>query len=727
MPRHFSKEKTSIKSRVKKKSSETTIINYKQNKKLILISIALICILTFSAFYPSLKNDFVNWDDDKYVVNNPAIKSIFIQNIKNIFSSIYLANYQPVTMLSYMLDYQIFKLNPAGYHAVNLLFHIVNSILIFWLILIISNNILPAFIAGILFGIHPLHVESVAWIAERKDVLSAFLFLLTIIIYLYYNKSSKIIYYYVAIIVYLLSLLAKPMTVSLPFILILIDYLLNKKVEKKNITNKIPFFVLALLFCVITILTQRSEGAIREQQDFPAIYNFFIACYGILFYIFKSIVPINLSAFYPYPEKMSPLPPIIILFSPIMLFSFIGLIYRFRQNKKLIFGALFYFIAVFPVSQIIPIGQALTAERYSYIPSIGLFYLAGEFLAWLKNVKLRKESYHIIIFNVCIFFILTIFVFITYNRTKVWKNDIVLWTDVLNKFPNSNMALKNLGDAYYVIKDYQKSYEYYNKSLSINSNNSQTYNNVGNILYESKQYDKALEAYFKALQINPDYIDARINVANIYRAKGKFNDALSELNKVIVKQPTNIKCLYMRAEVFESLNEFDKAVSDYSAAINIDQTNTDLLISRGILYHSKASYEKALDDFNKALALKPDSFEGLNGRGLLFTDMRRFEEGLVDFNKVINLFPNEASLYNNRGFLYLNMGKFEEAVNDFNKAISIEPTMIHALQNRALSYLKQKKYNDALRDINKIKSIGGSIDQRIMEELKKYSNEEATK
>ena len=219
----------------------------------ITLCLCLILLIVFGAFLPSLKNGFVNWDDDCYVLNSSSISSsISASNLKSIFTSFSVGHYQPLTILSYAFDYQLFKLNPYYYHLTNLILHLLNSLLVFYLIYLLSGNIGVSFITAILFGIHPLHVESVAWISERKDVLYSFFFLLSCIIYLYYltkERNSK--YYLLSLFLFLCSLLSKSMAVTLPLLLLLMDYYLKRKPNKELLLDKIPYFFLTAISCII--------------------------------------------------------------------------------------------------------------------------------------------------------------------------------------------------------------------------------------------------------------------------------------------------------------------------------------------------------------------------------------------------------------------------------------------------------------------------------------------
>ena len=272
----------------------------RKNVRRVLFYCCIIAGITFFAFSPSLRNGFTNWDDEGYVVDNPDIKGCTLHNVVKVFSSTYVGNYQPLTMLSYMAEYRFFKLNPLVYHCTNLLLHILNCLLVFALIYGLSGKQLTSLLVALLFAVHPLRVESVAWIAERKDVLSALFYFLSLLSYLRYVKKTGRKFYGFCLLSLALSLLSKPVAVSQPFILVLIDYLINRKVDKRNLVEKTPFFAVAVVFAGITLLTQKSQGTVLEYSSLSTITRVCAPFYGMVFYVVKSIIPIHLSALYPF-------------------------------------------------------------------------------------------------------------------------------------------------------------------------------------------------------------------------------------------------------------------------------------------------------------------------------------------------------------------------------------------------------------------------------------------
>lgn len=464
------------------------------HKKVIIILVFLVLAITGFVFNPALQNDFTNWDDQIYVTQNKELKNYSWEGIKHIYSSSYNANYHPLTMTSYFLEYHFFGLNPKAYHATNIALHLINCVFVFWFVYLISANFMVSFITMILFAIHPLHVEPVAWISERKGLLCSLFFLISLITYFYYQKNKKRIYYWLCFFAFILALLSKVTAVTLPFILLIIDYYNKRKMDKEALFEKIPFFELSLIFSLIGIYTQATFGTILKTTLLSLFYRIIIPFYTLTFYIEKLFFPINLSCRYPYP-RIEEIMSIRYLISPFIVVALAAsAVFSKRHTRKIIFGALFFLIAILPVLQLIPWGNSIAGDRHTYFALIGLFYLIGEFMRWLysnikKTVEIKKICF--IIFLVMVAVILSS---LSWQRNKVWKNSVTLWSDALKKYPDSTIAYNNRGAAY----------------------------------IDQGDYDKGIADCTRAIQITPDCADAYFNRALAYRAKGDIANALAD-------------------------------------------------------------------------------------------------------------------------------------------------------------------------------------------------------
>src|ERR1051325_7928664 len=398
--------------------------------------------VTFICFFPSLSNKLTNLDDTQYLVENPVVKELNADNLKTIFSQQFVGNYQPVTMLSYMIEYKLWGLNPFGYHLMNLFFHLLGAFFVFLIIKKLSGNDLIAFITSLLFGIHPLHVESVAWVAERKDVLYGFYFLWALYLYILYTKQEKQFskYFLFSLMLFVLALLSKAQAVVLPVVFCAVDFLMKRKFSKKTILEKVPFFVLAVAFGLLAIKVQGKAGAMQTFQYFPFYERVLFSCFALMTYLHKLILPINLSCFYPYPETDDKINTMWVYLSPAILLALAFIIWKyFRDSKVVLFGVAFFLITIALVLQLLPIGDALYADRYTYIPSIGLFFIASHYLVpHLKNKMVMVLTSAVLLFY-CV---------LTFQRTKVWHDSITLYTDAIDNGYKAAIIYNNRGAVY---------------------------------------------------------------------------------------------------------------------------------------------------------------------------------------------------------------------------------------------------------------------------------------
>ena len=536
-----------------------------------LLSIAIIIAVTGIAFYPSLHNDFTNWDDDIYVINNKDIRTISLKNLKEIFTSSYVSHYIPITILSYAIEYHFFKLNPYAYHTINFILHLLNCMLVFWFIYIISGKEIVGFMVALLFGIHPLHVEPVAWIAERKDVLYAFFYLSALITYLYYLKKNNNWYYVLSIFCFILSLLSKAMAITLPFVLVLLDFILSRKFNRNVFTEKFPFLILAMLFGAIAIFI------LPSHQD--TLHNIFhriqYASYGLLFYSGKLMLPINLSCLYP----MDGISSVLLLLSPFMLAILVGILIFFPVGrKKVIFGSLFFLISIAPVLQLLPSGWAVAADRYIYIPSIGIFYFLSEGYYWLYESYKEKYKSMKIAFPFIFLVIITVLSYLTFNRCQVWKDSVTLWSDVIKNYPTIAMAYNNRGSAYLQKREVTKAIYDYSRALEINPDYLVAFDNLLRTYWAIGMKNEAQSLYKKATNTNPNYEAAYTNLGNVYWKIGKKDDAIALYKMVIALNPNNAEAHEKLAWIHYYSGEYHLAFYHLTRAIELGHRVNDGLL-----------------------------------------------------------------------------------------------------------------------------------------------------
>jgi protein O-mannosyl-transferase len=511
-------------------SKEENLVNW---KILVLIAVA------FIAYIPSLKHEFVNWDDIVYIMNNDMITSFNWVNLKKIFSTYFMGNYNPLILLSFMFDFHFFRFSAPGYHVHNLLLHLVNAVLVYTFFFnLLRKNSNIAITIALLFALHPMHVESVAWVSERKDLLYTSYYFLSLLTYVFYVQRGRIFFYFLALLFFVLSNLSKAQAVTLPVILILIDYFITRKFEWKVVLEKIPFFLIALVFGIVAVFAQKASNYINPH-GIPVFQSLFFAPYSLVIYLIKFLFPVNQIAVYEYPLLSAGSIPSYFYFSPIIFLVFIAAIWKTWKNYKYItFGLLFFLGTIFPVLQYLPVGSALMAERYTYIPYIGLSMIIS-IAFWENRSKIIFKNNKI--FDYIGLFILILMVVFTWNRTQIWKNSITLWTDVMNKNPGCVQAYINRAFIYNENKQYENALTDLTDGLKIDSTNFTLYKNRGIIYNHLGKYDLALANYSRAIRNNPEEYKCYLLRGILFTDKfAKHDSAIADFKKYLTHSPDDL-------------------------------------------------------------------------------------------------------------------------------------------------------------------------------------------
>ncbi len=503
-----------------------------------------------------------------------------------------------MTLISLAIDYSLGGFDAALYHIHNLVLHLLNAFLVYVFIRKISDNITIAFITALLFGIHPMHVESVAWISERKDVLYSFYYLLALVFYMNYLKSpsNKLRYYLATLTCFILSLFAKGMAVTLPVILIAIDYLLRHKNWRQNLFEKIPFFLLSIVFGIILIKTQQAGQAMFELSELQWYKSIFVGAYGMMVYLIKCILPYNLCAFHPYPYTSGGDMPWYIyaaILPGIALFFFT--IKSMKRNRDYAFGFLFFLISIAPVLQIIPAGKAIISDRFTYLSYIGIFYIIS--FIWVNYfAKQTKTGFtRQIIKTVAILYIVSL-VFISHQRTKVWKNNITLWSDVIKKYPDHRLAYCNRASSYYESGKFDSALLDCNQCIRINPDLHESYNNRGLANLASSNNQTALEDFSRAIEIYPDYQRAIGNRAVLLMRLNQDSLAMVDFSKLIELNSEDVLSYYNMSILLQKLGNFTEALQYINRAIDLSNDEGSFYYFRSIIHKALNENKKALDD-----------------------------------------------------------------------------------------------------------------------------------
>jgi tetratricopeptide (TPR) repeat protein len=724
------------------------------NRKITFLAVAVILIITSLVFYNSLNNGFIeNWDDNINVTQNNYIKDFSWHGVKTLFSQKTNIGEPRLTLFTFMIQYKIWKLNPLPYHFANLLLHLLNIILVFFFIRLLTKNTFIALLTALLFALHPLRIEAVSWITGRKDLLFSFFFLSSLVVYInYLKKKENVLLFFLVIALSYLSFLSKIQAVSLPIVLLAIDIYFKRKIDiavlfekalilvimlfvignialftgllfifiiyhfrdkiskasliinLNKLINKIliVIFIILCLFLIINLKNWRSATSVLIMaitllfffiidiknitqwlllkfsnlklqkalsysfiiiasclfiyyltqnlsfwtKDLYSEYGFFqrilMMGYSLFFYLIKFIFPFKLCAIYPYPKLVNGSLPILYsiytILSAVSLVLFILLIKKLKDIRaELIFGFLFFLINIFLVLHLIPIeGRVIAAERYTYLAYIGLFFIISVLIFRLLS---NTNSSNYLKKSVLIFSLLYLisFIYTDINRNRVWKSGFTLFTDIIEKMPNYDLAYNNRGMLYY---------------------------NVGDI-------ENALKDYNGAISANPDFNLAYYNRALLFVNESKFMDAISDCNIAIKKDSNYFDALYLRGYANNKISNFGNAVLDYNKVIKINPNHLLAFYNRGNSKKNLSNYKGAIEDYSKAIELKPNFSEAYNGRGVAKYFIEDYVGSINDYDLALKFNSSNGNVYYNKAMTEIKMNRTNDACANLEKALQL--------------------------------------------------------
>jgi tetratricopeptide (TPR) repeat protein len=545
-------------------------------KTQVILQLGVIIMVTGIVFAPSLKNGFTNWDDPELLLENNSVKSLSPENIRSLFSDSYagFGGYTPLVFVSYALEYHFFQLDPKIFHIDNLLLHVLNTVLIYFLIFLISRNTWMSFITALLFGIHPLHVEAVAWIQGRKDLLFSLFFLGASISYLLFlrKKARNKIYYALSLLLFAFSLFSKVTAVAFPLVILLLEFSVGQKVDRRTLRRSIPFFVLAGIFLFLAFITLKpgSSGIPSPKGHLTYFQNLSLFFYAFVFYISKILLPVQLMARYPsdivqYPFDLALNGALFAVGAALMVF-----VYR-RKRELATFGTAFFVLTLLPTLPFHFAGQPY-ADRYTYLPLAGvLMFISVIVLEILPNFK---PSRRVLGYGAGALMGLVVLFWgaRTWAQSRVWHDSISLWTHVLNIDPKNAIAYLDRGQAYIDAGEFNKALADFNMLEKIEPDNPKLYNNRGVIYFKRGEYDKALNEFNRSLAINPRFPLGYLNRAMLWGINKEYEKSIRDLTAAIEINKYFYLAYYYRGLAFKELNHLDRALADFQSAYKISPT-----------------------------------------------------------------------------------------------------------------------------------------------------------
>ncbi len=678
------------------------------------VPVCLFLIIATAAVYWQVNDfSFVNLDDPLYVTGNRHVKDgLTLKNIIWAFTdATEITNYwAPLTWLSILLDFELYGMNAGGYHVTNLLFHLLNTLLLLFVFHKMTGDLWQSAFIAAMFSLHPLHVESVAWVTERKDVISTFFWILTMWAYCSYSKSHHIKPYLLAIFYFIMGLMAKPMLVTLPFVLLLLDFWPLRRLQlsppapfmKKILSlswEKMPFFLLIPAASIAAFLTQQRGGVISSLSLIPISLRAENVVVSYAAYLWKMFWPFNLSAIYPYPESL----PIGLVAASLCVLVLISAIAFLTINKApwFIVGWLWYVGTLVPVIGIVVIGPHAMADRFTYVPLIGIFLI----IAYGVPELLKKNQNRKTVLAAATSVLIACLLSATWNQVGYWRDSFTLFKHALEVTEKNPLAHLNMGNALLDQGDLEEARRHYAASLQIFPDSDEAHNNLGTIFMRKGEINQAIEHHSQALRINPDSVSALNNLGNALKKAGRTDEAIECYTKALKIQPDSAELNFNLGLLLSNSGRQNEAIQHFSRALQIDRTFALAHNSIGNAFMKLNQVEKAMIHFSKALETNPSLYTAHFNMGQAFEKLGKTSDAIKHFKLALQINTDYAMAHNYLGNLFLKTGEMAEAISHFTEALKLKPDYTearNALLTIAFFYANQEKYDRSIDVFQKI-------------------------
>jgi tetratricopeptide (TPR) repeat protein len=664
-----------------------------------------LALVTFALYWPVTGFEFNNYDDAQYITDNSQIHSgLTGENIRWAFTTGYASNWHPLTWLSHLLDCQLFGLNPAGHHFTNLLFHVANMLLLFGLLRRMTGAVWRAAFVAALFALHPMHVESVAWVAERKDVLSAFFGLLTLWMWWSYIRSPSPRRYALTLLLFALALMSKPMLVTLPLLMLLLDFWPLRRTQPDKpllgyaplVKEKIPFFALTLLSCVVTFLVQKAGGAVALTSMISPEKRAANAVVSYVRYILKLFWPQNMAVIYPYPAHI---PWWQIAGAALLLIAITVVSLRAAPRRPyLIVGWLWFVISLVPVIGLVQVGAQSLADRYTYLPYIGLFVMitwgGTEFIAAWPQAKPIFAATAGVLLAGCFL--------VSMRQLQYWRNSIALFSHAIEVTTDNAVAHCNLGQALAAAGKPEEARDEFTRALNIDPNYVSAMVSMSSYYNLHRNYDEAISVLSAALKIRPDSDQAHYNLALAFSGQGKTAQAIAEYRATLQINPRHDKALVNLGATLAQQGDLTSAIALYQRAIEIAPDNPYAHNALGGALESQGKLDDAVQQYSAALQIQPDFAEAHENLAGLLAGHGHFEDAKPHFEAAVKLRPNDPGLHLEFANASFAAGNLNTAAAEYSDTLKLQPDNLAAHYNLAAALARQGQLDSALAEFSEV-------------------------
>ena len=685
--------------------------------------ISFVGMVVLIVHWPALSAKTLSFDDHQYLVDNQLVQNPGWTSARRFLAEVFEPStvkgyYQPLTMISLMFDYAMG--GKADYlvpfHRTSLILHLVNTALIIIILYLLFHEPLTAAAIGLLFGLHPMTVESIPWIGERKTLLAAFFALGSLVLYIYFARKNHRRFYAGCFVMYVLALLSKPTSVPLPMLMLLLDYWPLGRLKIRTVLEKLPFFVVGAIFAVITYISQTRTCGTQLPTSGSALRIPLILCHNIVFYLYKVVWPVNLSSHYAFPVPFS-------LAHPMVLAGVIGtcilipsLIISLRWTRALLTGWLFFFLAILPTMQIVGFSNVIASDKFAYLPLLGVLLILAAFLGrlWKTETKTKLLIQRLVIVGLVLVLAAAESI-ATRKQLTHWRDTEVYYKYMLTLTPNVASLHFNLAfelESKQRLDEAEKHYrqaiqldpndpasyhnlactlesqgrldeavKYYQKALQIKPGNLSSHNNLAAILLTQGKLDEAVKRFYQVLEIKPDYAPAHFNLGNILAKEGKLDDAVSHYRQAIHSDPLYAPAKHNLAIILQKQGKFDEAITYYRQALQIDHELVYANSQLGDLLAQKGEIDEALTYYRQALRVDPNYVAPLDHMARILATHPN--QKLRDVNKAIELAQRAAGLTEHKdaailetlALTYASAGQLDRAIATAQSALNLASTV----------------------------------------------------
>jgi tetratricopeptide (TPR) repeat protein len=651
----------------------------------------VLAAVTVLVYWPVRHYPFIGFDDPGYVTENPRVTGgLTLDAVRWSLTSGYFANWHPLTWISHMVDVQLFGMNAGAHHSVNVVLHVANTLLLFAVFFRMTGAIGRSAVVAALFAVHPMHVESVAWVSERKDVLSTFFWLLTMWAYLAYTRAPSPRRYALVVVSFALGLMSKPMLVTLPCVLLLLDvWPLRRAVVGESPTavwlrlvyEKVPLFALAAASSVITYLVQRTAGAVESLTVLPLSVRASNAILAYWSYISKLAWPTGLALLYTYPKTLFVGGVLAVLVGLIVVSIAVGRAARTRPY--LLVGWLWFLGTLVPVIGIVQVGKQPMADRYSYVPSIGLFVM----VAWGTTELLQRLSAPRAVSTALSLAAIAIFAVLGRQQVERWQSPVVLWQHTIEVTYDNYLAENNLGWDLALAGRPGEAIPHYQEAIRLSPRFVGGYTNLALALVAVGKYDDAIAQFGEALRIAPQHYLAHGHLGFALTHQGRLDEAVAQFTEAIRLKSDYVEAHNGLGLALARKGDVDGAIRHYNDALRFMPKFAEVHNNLGAALASQGKLDEAIEHFSEALRLKPAFVDAHNNYGVALSTKGKLDEAIAQFVEAVRLDPNHAKAHYGLGLALERQGRIAEAAKQFTEVLRIRPTDEDA--RRALDELRQ--------------------------------------